>query len=97
MTIPRRSHVGSNAQRDEKIKIGDEIERSLSLKSKGDKVRLGIIAPTRIAVHRTEIYDAIQRERERTGQILNSTPTTLSSGPQKISGLPVTFKPANAG
>lgn len=83
-------------KRDEKIKIGDEIEISV-IEIKGDKVRLGIIAPTRIAVHRTEIYDAIQRERERTGQILNSTPTTLSSGPQKISGLPVTFKPANAG
>jgi carbon storage regulator len=81
---------------DEKIKIGDDIEISV-IEIKGDRVRLGIIAPTTIAVHRTEIYDAIQRERERTGQILNSTPTTLSSGPQKISGLPVTFKPANAG
>lgn len=29
---------------------------------RGDKVRLGIEAPTDVSVHRREVYDAIQRE-----------------------------------
>ena len=38
-------------QRDETIMIGDEIEITI-VDIRGDKVRLGITAPTRIAVHR---------------------------------------------
>lgn len=30
---------------------------------RGDKVRLGIVAPTAVPVHRQEVYEAIQRER----------------------------------
>ena len=49
-------------QRDETIMIGDEIEITV-VDIRGDKVRLGITAPTRIAVHRKEVYDAIKREK----------------------------------
>ena len=49
-------------QRDESIMIGDDVEITI-VDVRGDKVRLGINAPRRIAVHRKEIYEAIQREK----------------------------------
>lgn len=55
-------------QRDETIMIGDEIEITV-VDIRGDKVRLGITAPTRIAVHRKEVYDAIKAENQRAAQI----------------------------
>ncbi len=48
-------------QRDETIMIGDDIEIKI-VDIRGDKVRLGITAPTHIPVHRKEVYDAIQAE-----------------------------------
>ncbi len=50
-------------QRDESIMIGDDVE-IIIVDVRGDKVRLGITAPKSIPVHRREIYDAIQREKE---------------------------------
>jgi len=55
-------------QRDETIMIGDEIEITV-VDIRGDKVRLGISAPTRIAVHRKEVYDAISDENEQAARI----------------------------
>ena len=49
-------------QRDESIMIGDDVE-IIIVDVRGDKVRLGITAPRNIPVHRREIYDAIQREK----------------------------------
>lgn len=48
-------------QKDESIMIGDEVEITI-VDVRGDTVRLGIVAPRSIAVHRKEVYDAIQRE-----------------------------------
>ncbi len=45
----------------ESIRIGDEIEVSV-VEIKGDQVKLGIKAPSRVTIHRQEVYDAIQRE-----------------------------------
>ena len=50
-------------QRDESIIIGDNIVITI-VDIRGDKVRLGIQAPGDVSVHRTEIYDAIQRENQ---------------------------------
>jgi carbon storage regulator len=47
--------------RDESIIIGDNIVVTI-VDIRGDKVRLGIDAPTEIPVHRREVYEAIQRE-----------------------------------
>lgn len=49
-------------QRDESIIIGDNIKITI-VDIRGDKVRLGIEAPTEIPVHRKEVFEAIQRER----------------------------------
>jgi len=53
-------------QRDETIMIGDDVEITV-VDIRGDKVRLGITAPPHIAVHRKEIYDAIRREKQASG------------------------------
>lgn len=55
-------------QRDESIMIGDNIVITI-VDIRGDKVRLGINAPTEIPVHRQEVYEAIQRENLRSAQI----------------------------
>lgn len=54
--------------RDETIMIGDDIEITV-VDIRGDKVRLGINAPAQIAVHRKEVYDAIQRENRLAAQV----------------------------
>ena len=55
-------------QCDESIIIGDNIVVTV-VDVRGDKVRLGIQAPTEIPVHRREVYEAIQRENLRASQI----------------------------
>ena len=73
-------------QRDETIMIGDEIEISV-VDIRGDKVRLGINAPTRIAVHRKEVYDAIKRENTQAARLgttdLDSLAQTIKPGPAR--------------
>ena len=51
-------------RRDESIIIGDNIIVTI-VDIRGDKVRLGIEAPTEISVHRQEVYEAIQRENAK--------------------------------
>ncbi len=53
-------------QRDESIIIGHDIVITV-VEIRGDKVRLGIDAPTEISVHRQEVYEAIQRENQQGG------------------------------
>ncbi len=49
-------------QKDESIMIGDNVEITI-VDVRGDKVRLGITAPKDVAVHRREVFDAIQAEK----------------------------------
>jgi carbon storage regulator len=74
-------------QRDETIMIGDDIEITV-VDIRGDKIRLGITAPSRIAVHRKEVYEAIRAENERASTLDTSDVSTLngdaiSPGPQR--------------
>jgi len=53
-------------QKDESIMIGKDkdLVEIMIVDVRGDKVRLGINAPKHIPVHRKEIYNAIQKEKE---------------------------------
>ena len=47
----------------ETLMVGDEVTVTV-LGVKGNQVRLGINAPKDVAVHREEIYQRIQKEKE---------------------------------
>ena len=76
-------------QRDESIIIGDNIVITV-VDIRGDKVRLGINAPTEIPVHRQEVYEAIQRENQRAAGL---DPADIPPLP-KNSKSPKTFRPS---
>jgi carbon storage regulator len=68
-------------QRDESIMIGDNIVVTI-VDIRGDKVRLGINAPTEIPVHRQEVYEAIQRENLRASRMDVKDTRDLGRGPK---------------
>ena len=51
-------------KKDESIMIGDDVEITV-IDVRGDKVRLGIVAPRQVTVHRKEVYMLIQKEKEK--------------------------------
>lgn len=60
-------------KKNEVIRIGDDVTITI-VEIRGDKVRLGIEAPTNIAVHRAEVYDAIRRNAQAaTREVLETT------------------------
>ena len=48
--------------KDQSIYIGDDIVITV-VDVRGDRIRLGIEAPPDVAVHRQEIYEAIQKDK----------------------------------
>ncbi len=59
-------------QRDESIVIGDNIIVTI-VDIRGDKLRVGIEAPHDVAVHRLEVYEAIQQEKAQANGEENCT------------------------
>lgn len=47
----------------ETLTIGDDVKVTV-LNIKGNQVRIGVKAPKEVEVHREEIYERIQREKE---------------------------------
>jgi carbon storage regulator len=65
-------------QKDQTIMIGDLIEITI-VDIRGDKVRLGITAPTAIPVHRKEVYEAIQSENQAAAHVAVTDVSLLES------------------
>ncbi|MGE7911004.1 carbon storage regulator CsrA [Lysinibacillus xylanilyticus] len=48
-------------KKDESIMIGDHIEIKI-LAVEGEQIKLGIVAPKTVKVHRSEVFEAIQAQ-----------------------------------
>ncbi|EON70432.1 carbon storage regulator CsrA [Lysinibacillus sphaericus] len=60
-------------KKNESIMIGDHIEVKI-LSVDGDQVKLGIVAPKSVTVHRSEVFEAIQQQNK---EALNVTSNFL--------------------
>jgi len=61
----------------ESITIGDDVKITV-LGIHGRQVRLGIIAPQKVVVHREEIYVKIQEENKKAGRAKKENLTKLT-------------------
>ena len=76
-------------QRDERIVIGDEVE-VVVVDIRGEKVRLGIVAPNTVSVHRKEIYESIRQENAQAASLhgtLGAIPGTPSLAHQRAAAI----------
>ncbi|EAZ84861.1 carbon storage regulator CsrA [Lysinibacillus sp. fkY74-1] len=60
-------------KKDESIMIGDQIEIKI-LAVEGEQIKLGIVAPKTVKVHRSEVFEAIQAQNK---EALSSTTNFL--------------------
>ena len=67
-------------KKNESIIIGEGLVKICVVEIRGDKVRLGIEAPSDVSVHRREVYEAIKRHD---GDLIINRPTQ----PDTVSGL----------
>lgn len=52
--------------------IGDQIEVKI-LSTDGDQIKLGIVAPKTVKVHRSEVFEAIQAQNQEALQTVDLT------------------------
>lgn len=55
-------------QRTQSVMIGSDVEMKV-VDVRGDKVRLGFVAPPSVAIHRKEVYDEIVQENQMASQM----------------------------
>ncbi len=67
-------------KKDESIMIGDHIEIKI-LAVEGEQIKLGIVAPKTVKVHRSEVFEAIQAQNK---EALSSTTNFLAQLKEKI-------------
>jgi cytosine/creatinine deaminase len=67
-------------QRDDSIMIGDDIEVTI-VDIRGDKVRVGIDAPKRIAVHRKEVWEEIKEQNLAAAKVKPEDIANIPPGP----------------
>lgn len=60
-------------KKDESIMIGDHIKIKI-LAVEGEQIKLGIVAPKTVKVHRSEVFEAIQAQNK---EALSSTSSFL--------------------
>lgn len=56
----------------ESLMIGDDVNVTV-LGIRGNQVRIGVNAPKEVAVHREEIYERIQQEKDVNGNVMSKT------------------------
>lgn len=59
-------------KKSESIMIGDNVE-VIILSIQGEQVKLGIIAPKSVSIHRKEIFEQIQSENKEASSNINIT------------------------
>jgi len=67
-----------NRRPGETLMIGDDVTVKL-LEINGHQARIGVNAPKEIPVHREEIYQRIQREKEDRGEVIEKEPDLMSA------------------
>jgi len=60
-------------KKDESIMVGDHIEINI-LAVEGEQIKLGIVAPKTVKVHRSEVFEAIQAQNK---EALSTSPIFL--------------------
>ncbi len=66
-------------KKNESIIINDDITITV-VEIRGDKVRLGIVAPKNVSVHREEVYLAIHNQLEPTPPVAVTNPVDSTTG-----------------
>jgi carbon storage regulator len=72
-------------KKNESIVINNDITVTV-VEIRGDKVRLGIVAPKEVPVHRQEVYDAIHGKSGAAPEAPSAPPTVVVNKPADPSG-----------
>jgi carbon storage regulator len=75
-------------KKNESIVINNDITVTV-VEIRGDKVRLGIVAPKEVPVHRQEVFEAIHGKQPPAAAPLTDKPTSVAVKPVDSPGQPI--------